>query len=211
MRQLNGVYTQQFNRSHNRVGHVFQGRYKSIVVEKGAHLLELCRYIVLNPVKAKMVRKPDDWRWSSYNATAGFERAPELLSCDWLLSQFSKRQKDAQQQYTAFVADGMSMKGINPWQHLKGQLFLGGNKFVAKMQKLADDKKEIGEIPRTQRYASRPALDELLRRATNKQERNTQMVKAHLDHGYTLQEIPQFLGIHYTTVSKVIKKVTCKK
>ena len=70
MRQLNGVYTQTFNRVHSRVGHVFQGRYKAILVEKGSHLLELCRYVVLNPVRAGMVSKPDAWRWSSYKSTA---------------------------------------------------------------------------------------------------------------------------------------------
>ena len=68
MRQLNGVYTQAHNRKHGRSGHVFQGRYKAIVVEKEAYLLELCRYIVLNPVRAGMVRSAKDWPWSSYRA-----------------------------------------------------------------------------------------------------------------------------------------------
>ena len=72
MRQLNGVYTQRFNQARKRVGHVFQGRYKSILVEKGSYLLELSRYIVLNPVRARMVRAAQDWPWSSYRATAGF-------------------------------------------------------------------------------------------------------------------------------------------
>ena len=70
MRQLNGVYTQGFNRRHNRVGHVFQGRYKSILVEKNEHLLELCRYIVLNPVRAGLVSNPGKGDWSSYRSTA---------------------------------------------------------------------------------------------------------------------------------------------
>jgi REP element-mobilizing transposase RayT len=70
MRQLNGVYTQDFNRTHHRVGHVFQGRYKAILVEKEAYLLELVRYVVLNPVRAGMVRTPGEWPWSSYRATS---------------------------------------------------------------------------------------------------------------------------------------------
>jgi putative transposase len=69
MRQLNGVYTQRFNRQHQRVGHVFQGRYKAIIVEKETYLLELARYIVLNPVRARMVYSARDWPWSSYRAT----------------------------------------------------------------------------------------------------------------------------------------------
>lgn len=73
MRQLNGVYTQAFNRNHGRVGHLFQGRFKAILVEKDAYLLELCRYVVLNPVRANMVQRAKDWKWSSYRATAGLE------------------------------------------------------------------------------------------------------------------------------------------
>jgi putative transposase len=83
MRQLNGVYTQLFNRSNNRVGHVFQGRYKAILVEKQSYLLELSRYIVLNPVRAEMVRSAKDWRWSSYRAMAGQEKAEACLDVDW--------------------------------------------------------------------------------------------------------------------------------
>jgi REP element-mobilizing transposase RayT len=82
MRHLNGVYTQGFNRRHMRVGHVLQGRFKSIVVEKESHLLELARYVVLNPVRAKMVRSARDWPWSSYRATAGLGVAPPFLDVD---------------------------------------------------------------------------------------------------------------------------------
>lgn len=76
MRQLNGVYTQRVNQTYNRVGHVFQGRYKAILVERDAYLLELARYIVLNPVRARVVRTARDWPWSNYRATAGMANAP---------------------------------------------------------------------------------------------------------------------------------------
>ncbi len=79
MRQINGLYTQGFNRRHGRVGHLFQGRYKSILVEKDSYLLQLSRYIVLNPVKAGMVKAPEDWEWSSYQSTAGLSTAPDFL------------------------------------------------------------------------------------------------------------------------------------
>ena len=82
MKYLNGTYTQAFNRRHKRVGHVFQGRYKGILVEKDSYLLELSRYIVLNPVRAHMVRSAKDWPWSSYRATAGFAKAHPLLTKD---------------------------------------------------------------------------------------------------------------------------------
>ena len=79
MRHLNGVYTQRFNRKQNRIGHVFQGRYKAILVDKDSYLLELARYIVLNPVRARMLRSAENWPWSSYRATAGLCAAPECL------------------------------------------------------------------------------------------------------------------------------------
>ena len=91
MRQLNGVYTQLFNRVHNRVGHVFQGRYKAIHVEKDDYLQELCRYVVLNPVRAGMVRSAREWKWSSYRATAGQVEVPTFLEVDWILGCFGKR------------------------------------------------------------------------------------------------------------------------
>ena len=85
MRQLNGVYTQQFNRRHRQVGHLFQGRYKAILVQKEAHLLELSCYVVLNPVRAKMIAAPADWPWSSYAFCATDLFAPPWLDADWLL------------------------------------------------------------------------------------------------------------------------------
>jgi len=95
MRHLNGVYTQKFNFHHGRVGHVYQGRYKGILVEKEAHLLELARYVVLNPVRARMVSEAEDWRWSSYRATSGMVKSPGFLSVDWLLSVFGDKQSKA--------------------------------------------------------------------------------------------------------------------
>ena len=78
MRQLNGVYTQRFNRCHNRVGHLYQGRYKAILVQKETYLLELSRYIVLNPVRARMVNAPQEWPWSNYRATIGLASVEDM-------------------------------------------------------------------------------------------------------------------------------------
>lgn len=90
MRQLNGVYTQRFNRAHARVGHVFQGRYKAILVERDSYLLELSRYVVLNPLRAGMVKRLEDWSWSSYGASCGQTAAPEWLQTyKWGQTPFS--------------------------------------------------------------------------------------------------------------------------
>jgi len=89
MRQLNGVYTQSFNRAHGRDGHLFKGRFNAILVEKQSHLLELCRYVILNPVRAGMVARPEQHPWSSYLATLGAAEKPEFLTTEWLLSTFA--------------------------------------------------------------------------------------------------------------------------
>ena len=103
MRQLNGIYTQAFNRHHRRVGHLFQERFKAILVEKQAHILELSRYIILNPVHAGMVQYPEDYPWGSYRATLGKIKVSDFLTVQWLLDNFSPQTARAQQVYQEFV------------------------------------------------------------------------------------------------------------
>ncbi len=207
MRQLNGVYTQRFNHRHNRVGHVFQGRFKSILVAKDEHLLELCRYVVLNPVRATMVDNPKEWDWSSYRATAYFVKTPDFLSVDWILGQFAQTRNEARKMYRRFVADSLMRPKETPWKKLVGQIVFGGKEFVVDIQSRLSEVKEIGEIPRAQRFPGRPQLDILFSKQEREDRvaRNKQIEIAHLQHGYTLKEIADELRLHYTTVSKVIK------
>ena len=100
---------------------MFQGRYKAILVQKEAYLLELSRYIVLNPVRAGMIRSAKDWPWSSYRCTAGMAPCPPWLQINWLLSGFSRRKRQAIEQYRAFVAEGKGQP--SPWQALKNQIY----------------------------------------------------------------------------------------
>ncbi len=206
MRQLNGVYTQGFNRRHSRTGHVFQGRFKSILVEKESHLLELCRYIVLNPVAAHMVSHPADYTWSSYRFTARPEKNPEFLYSDWVLAQFSPKRKTARNLYQSFVTDGLVNQTEKPWKKLVGQIILGGEDFVSGIQELLDEKKEIKEIPGIQRYSGRPSLPDLFssQNRNDKKTRNKVIKKAHFSHGYTLKKIGEYLDIHYSTVSRAL-------
>jgi hypothetical protein len=211
MRQLNGVYTQRVNIRHHRVGHLFQGRYKAILVEKNEYLLELCRYIVLNPVRAGMVSEPKQWQWSSYPATAYAAKIPNFLTVDWILGQFAKNTNEARKIYRKFVADGLVKQELSPWKKLVGQIVFGGSDFVADIQSRLSDVGEIGEIPRAQRFPGRPTLGELFLKQEkhDKTVRNKQIEMAHMQYGYTLKEIADQLHIHYTTVSKVLKG--CKK
>lgn len=205
MRQLNGVYTQTFNRANVRVGHVFQGRFKGILVEKGSHLLELCRYVVLNPVRADIVAKPEDWRWSSYKCTAHGGKVPEFLNIDWVLGQFAEQKVKARQRYRKFVAEGMTSPS-RPWEKLVGQVFMGSENFVARMRDNLGNRQIIKEIPRAQRYPGRPPLSLLFadNQMMTRQQRNQGIEEAHINHGYTLKEIADALGLHYTTVSKAV-------
>ena len=127
MQRINGRYTQWFNFHHRKVGHLLQGRYKAILVEKEAHLLELCRYIVLNPVRAGMVDNASRWPWSNYRATSGSAAAPDWLEVDWTLSQFSSRRGRARAMYRRFVSEGR-MAG-SPMDEVRAQIYLGGEKF----------------------------------------------------------------------------------
>lgn len=195
MRQLNGVYTQTFNRAYQRAGHVFQGRFKGILVEKGSHLLELCRYVVLNPVRANMVAKPEDWRWSSYKCTAYSGKVPEFLTIDWVLGQFAERRVAARQRYRKFVAEGMTSSS-RPWEKLVGQVFMGSENFVARMRENLGDRQVIKEIPRAQRYPGRPPLSLLFadNQTMTRQRRNQRIEEAHINQGYTLKRLPMSWG-----------------
>jgi len=208
MRQLNGVYSQSFNKRHNRVGHVLQGRYKSILVEKEAHLLELTRYVVLNPVRAGLVSSAADWPWSSYRATAGLEPAPEFLHVNWILSQFASTPAKAIEEYRLFVAEGAQ---DSPWEELKGGIVLGSEEFLGNLEPLLKEKMDDWNILEQHRLAARPKLEEIFAEVKDKKERNRKIVEAVETHKYMQSEVAKFLGIHYSTVSTIIKKTASKE
>jgi REP element-mobilizing transposase RayT len=106
MWHLNGLYAQAFNRRHEVDGHLFQRRFHSILVESDWHMLELTRYVVLNPVRAGVCPHPGDWAWSSYRATAGIGHVPRLLTVDWLLGHFGPTRRQATSGYRAFIDEG---------------------------------------------------------------------------------------------------------
>lgn len=205
MRHLNGVYTMRFNRHHGSVGHVFQGRYKAILVQKESYLLEVCRYVVLNPVRAKVVEGPERWRWSSYRATAGIEKAHPCLSTDWVLGQFGSKKIIAEKRYRRFVTDGIGGHGI--WEDVKGQSILGEGDFVDRLIDFVRGYEEVIEIPKSQRYVTRPSLGEIFEDAEGvKQRRDAGIAEAVMRWGYSEREVANHLGLHYSTVSRLIKE-----
>ena len=160
MQRLNSRYAQRFNRRHHRVGHLFQGRYKSILVDRESHLLELTRYIVLNPVRAGMVAQAEGWPWSSFRATTNEAPSPPWLNVAWLLSQFGRTESSAIESYCRFVQEGV--QAPSPWAALQGQIWLGGEAFRAHMQSLLEGK-SLQDIPRLQLRPDRPSADDVLR------------------------------------------------
>jgi hypothetical protein len=203
MRQLNGVYTQTFNKRHRRVGHVFQGRFKGILVQKDSHFLEVCRHVVLNPVRAKAVSHPRQWKWSSYRATAGTVPAHDCLAVDEILSHFGQRKASARQRYGEFVQAGIDTPSI--WENLEGQSLLGVEGFAEGLRHLVREKQQVREIPKGQRFAGRPSLKKLFSgRRYGKASRDRIIAKAVTDHGYSQMEVASFLGLHYSTISRIV-------
>ena len=202
MRQLNGVYTQWHNRNHKRVGHVFQGRFKAIIVQREAYLLELARYVVLNPVRAGMCNLPGDWPWSSYRMMIGQAPAPPWLQRHWLLSQFSNSPHVAKKAFVDHVRAGVGLPSL--WEELQGQMFLGDAEFIEQMADKVSDKRSIDtEIPRLQRRAKAPPLASFVAIA----DRNAAIAQAYATGRYSMKEIAQAFGVHYATVSRVVKKM----
>jgi REP element-mobilizing transposase RayT len=201
MRQLNGVYTQHVNRARRRVGHLFQGRFKGILVERDSYLLELARYVVLNPVRAGMVGSPRDWPWSSYQATVGEVPPLPFLETDWLLRAFADSRAEAIAAYRRFVAEGIGAPC--PWNALRGQIYLGSERFVERMQALIDSSRPLREIPKPQRRALAKPLDDY---ASCYPDRDRALAEAYRSGAYSMQAIAEHFGVSRMTVSRAVKR-----
>ena len=201
MRQLNGVYTQATNRKHHRIGHLFQGRYKAILVDRDAYLLELTRYVVLNTVRAGMVALPGDWRWSCYLDMVGKRSPPNWLATDGLLAQFAADRQEAVRCYETFVSEGIGKESI--WRDLNRQIYLGDEGFVARMQAQCEGLSETLGVPQAQKRPPAPPLEEL---ASGYEDRNQGIVAAYATGEYSYQQIADFYELHFTTIGKILRK-----
>ncbi len=200
MRHLNGVYTQASNRRHKRVGHLFQGRYKAILVDRDAYLQELSRYVVLNPVRAGIVDSPGEWPWSSYRAMVGEGPVPKWLAVDGLLCDFGSKRKQARLRYQRFVQEGVGRRG--PWDGLRQQIYLGDEKFVERMQSKAQVSGDELTVPRAQRRSPAPSLATL---AAGHGERDAAIVAAYATGAYSYREIAAHFGLHLATVGRIVR------
>jgi len=205
MRQLKGVYTQATNRRHNRTGHLFQGRYKAILVDKESYLLELARYVVLNPLRAKgMVHNIEDWPWSNYLSMIGKAEIFDWLTTDWVLSQFGGSREQAMRRYQQFILDGVG-QNIEIWSKLKGQIYLGDEDFVSDMQSKIGKNQNDWNIPKKQKRAVAKSLPEIEQNAVD---RNSAIKTAYATGVYSQHEIGEFFNLHPSTVGVIVRRAS---
>ncbi len=207
MRHVNGVYTQDFNRRHAKVGHLFQGRFKSVLVDRDAYLAEVCRYVELNPVRSGMVEEVGDWVWSSYRVHVGLAPSPAWLDTaelhGYLLGHeatIADHTRTAAVQYAALVAAG---RGVDLWSMaLRQQIYLGDEGFVSRMQALNGPLgSSRAEIPRLQVSSLSARLDRLLAAGVPRDEAAH---RANVEGGMTMTAIARELGLSVSRVSRMI-------
>ncbi len=209
MRHANGVYTQQFNRRHGLVGHLFQGRYKAILVDRDAYLLALCRYVERNPVAARLVAQASQWPWSSCRAHLGLDPTPLWLDSDglhgYLLGSAVTNQRDrarACRSYATLVAQADDGDATFWQSALRGQMYLGDEAFAQRMLALAEPgRQQHKQIPRQQRMLEQPWSAWL---TTCNGDRPMALARAYREGGMTMTRLAQETGLSVTHVSRLV-------
>jgi hypothetical protein len=202
MRQLNGVYTQYFNRRHGTVGPVFQGRFKAVIFEPEAYMKSLACLLATGPVDAGLARHARAWPWSSYRATIGAADAPEWLDVESMRRFFAKRRATAIKQIKEATRKGAAVE--NPLAAVQRQIYLGSPAFIA-----AVDRK-IGRVRangtrKPGRLGGR--VTPLANYAKRFRERDRAMAAAYASGHYTMKEIGDHFGVHEVTVSRAVAKI----
>jgi len=217
MQNINTSYTVYMNRKYKRSGHLFQGRFKGIIVDKDEYLVTLSRYIHLNPVRAGIVQRPVDYRWTSYRSYSDKSNKKELVDVEDTLSRFSERKAEAVKGYREFVEAGIG-GGDNPFKVLEGGIILGNKSFMKKIKGILGRMKANEEIPQMKKLRTTVSIDgvinaccsyygkgpeDLLQRRNG--ERNTVVYLSKIFSGKKNIEIGKYFGIKGPAVSNVIK------
>lgn len=162
MQWLNGTYAAWFNRRHKRSGHLFQGRFKAFLIQRDAYFTEVCRYVVLNPVRANMVGRPQDYPWSSYCGTAGIGDPHRWLDLEASLEPFGGANELAQLRYRQFVLNSIGSEDLL-WQKLINGVYLGTEEWAAgEIRAQAESKLRSSDHPKTQRAIGRPKMHQII-------------------------------------------------
>ena len=197
IRQLNGVYTQRSNRLHDTGGHVFRGRYKSIVVEKEEYLLPLMAHIFLLPLRAGFVKHPNQFKWSSCRYLYGKDEAPEYIDLEWFSEGFSSDTDS----FDGFLEESHSRDVIS---ETRKQIYLGNDEFIKLVQEKTKKSSRSKDIPRSQ--VTKPVSSVLTDLERSGHSRNEAIAKTYLTGDYTLREIADAVSVHYSVVSKIVSE-----
>lgn len=208
MRHINGGYTTWFNKRHNRYGHLFQGRYKAILVDADPYAGELSRYIHLNPVRAGMVKQPEDYPWTSYGAYSGRTKPSRWLTTDWLLQYFGQKPAAAKKAYVFFVNAAMGNEEADPLKEATSTLILGKSKFIDDIrERYLGDKEKSRDIPALKEL-TKTALEGLIKAADGEFRdkpglaRKAAIYLSHRYSGRSLREIGAVFNIGESAVSQ---------
>jgi putative transposase len=203
MRTLNTEYSKAVNRRHGRVGHTFEQRFESLVVQREKYLRRVARYIALNPVKARLCRDAADWPWSTHRATAGLEDPPSWLHLDWLRWAFrADVLAEAQRRYQAYLRDPAALQ----WS-VEGTAALGTARFKRAVAASLERPGENRRVPVDGRPCTQPPLEQLFsEEESDSRSRDALILVAHVTHGYRLADIARFLAVAPSTVSKAMSR-----
>jgi len=221
MQNINTSYTVYTNRKYQRSGHLFQGRFKGIIVDKDEYLMTLSRYIHLNSVRARIAQVPEDYRWTSYRAYTGDLIKGSLVDTADTLSYFSDKKSEAKKKYKAYVREGMSIEG-RPFKDMEAGIILGSRKFKARVMKYLDKIKVSEELPQIKRLREQVPIDrilktccsyygkneeDLLKRGKDKRERQIAIYLSKILSGKKNIEIGSFFSIKGPATSGAIKAI----
>jgi putative transposase len=204
MQFINGVFAQRSNRRHGQTGHVFEGRFRSLVIHQESYLMRAARYVVRNPVRAGLVTDAGAWPWSSYRATAGLQRVPDWLHVGWIQWAFKANSRaEARRRYIRYVnapAESQRPVALNA-------VVLGTRQFGKRLRRVFGADQPDRHVPRAIRPLVRPALGELFDGVRISASRDRLIYNAHVVHGYRFAEIARYLGIDRSTASKAASRL----
>jgi len=205
MRQLNGIYSQNFNLRNDKVGHVFQGRFKSILVEEEKYKYKLIRYISLNPLRAGLVRNVNDWKWGSSTALIDGKVKDKCINVDKILSQFDEDISKARKIYKEYLNRKINSSCSKKYESASVLLT---SEYRLKLKKYFDLQKNEYFIPKSEKYAYRLKLDEIFNdKSVTRGERNLLIFEANTRYFYSVKILGEYLKLDKTYVAKIIKSL----
>jgi REP element-mobilizing transposase RayT len=214
MHHINGAYTNYFNTKRKRSGHLFQGRYKALLVDIDEYAQELSRYIHLNPVKAGMVEKPEQFKWSSYRDYIYLNKSPSWLFTDFILSLFSRKISVAKKQYRRFVETMVAKEYESPLKNVFASTILGGKSFINEIREKHLDREKINrDLKDLKHFYEMPDLEEIIENVAKELSEDAALLKrvqiylCHKFSGQKLKDIGLHFGIGVSGVSQASRRV----